>query len=596
MSTTENPSLFREQTFPFWKTLWRYFQNSRGLVLGALALNMVCGLAITAQNAIPKYLTDSVLLADLPPASKIQAAVALMTAYLIVALAGRMLCWHFSMRLFARACARALVRIRTDFFQHVNFLCLRFHEQKQSGELLSYLFGSPLGGVQQFLFQFVLIVPFVVFTLLSTLALVFSWNPILAGILLAGLLVNAWVSPGATRQIRELNQSFQRLESSVSGRASELLRGQKAVKILGAEESVVERFRQDAADIGSKSYEVQVRSHLQGLKSESIQGVIFAALAIAGTVLFVHGRVQLGEVVATLASHAAISPLIGSLFQCALAQGVAHAGLNRIESVLAHKTSTPELPATEVEIPERPSLELRDIIFAYQDKPVLHGISLQVPYGQKVAFVGQSGCGKSTIVSLMLRLYDPGSGSVLLDGVDLRDVSLQTVRHQFGVVPQETFLFHASVRENILLANPDATDGEIVAALERANAWEFVRRLPETIHTMLGEGGATLSGGQRQRIGIARALVQRPPIFIFDEATSALDSTSESLITETLTHALRGNTAFVIAHRLSTIRFCDRVVVFDHGRIVQDGTYSELASGRGPFQELLDAQNGGLIS
>ncbi len=596
MSTTENPSLFREQTFPFWKTLWRYFQNSRGLVLGALALNMVCGLAITAQNAIPKYLTDSVLLADLPPASKIQAAVALMTAYLIVALAGRMLCWHFSMRLFARACARALVRIRTDFFQHVNFLCLRFHEQKQSGELLSYLFGSPLGGVQQFLFQFVLIVPFVVFTLLSTLALVFSWNPILAGILLAGLLVNAWVSPGATRQIRELNQSFQRLESSVSGRASELLRGQKAVKILGAEESVVERFRQDAADIGSKSYEVQVRSHLQGLKSESIQGVIFAALAIAGTVLFVHGRVQLGEVVATLASHAAISPLIGSLFQCALAQGVAHAGLNRIESVLAHKTSTPEAPATEVEIPERPSLELRDIIFAYQDKPVLHGISLQVPYGQKVAFVGQSGCGKSTIVSLMLRLYDPGSGSVLLDGVDLRDVSLQTVRRQFGVVPQETFLFHASVRENILLANPDATDGEIVAALERANAWEFVRRLPETIHTMLGEGGATLSGGQRQRIGIARALVQRPPIFIFDEATSALDSTSESLITETLTHALRGNTAFVIAHRLSTIRFCDRVVVFDHGRIVQDGTYSELASGRGPFQELLDAQNGGLIS
>jgi ABC-type multidrug transport system fused ATPase/permease subunit len=596
VSTTENPSLFREQKFPFWKTLWRYFQNSRGLVLGALALNMVCGLAITAQNAIPKYLTDSVLLADLPPASKIQGAVALMTAYLIVALAGRMLCWHFSMRLFARACARALVRIRTDFFQHVNFLCLRFHEQKQSGELLSYLFGSPLGGVQQFLFQFVLIVPFVVFTLLSTLALVFSWNPILAGILLAGLLVNAWVSPGATRQIRELNQSFQRLESSVSGRASELLRGQKAVKILGAEESVVERFRQDAADIGSKSYEVQVRSHLQGLKSESIQGVIFAALAIAGTVLFVHGRVQLGEVVATLASHAAISPLIGSLFQCALAQGVAHAGQNRIESVLAHKTSTPEAPATEVEIPELPSLELRDIVFAYQDKPVIHGISLQVPYGQKVAFVGHSGCGKSTIVSLMLRLYDPCSGSVLLDGVDLRDVSLQTVRRQFGVVPQETFLFHASVRENILLANPDATDGEIVAALERANAWEFVRSLPDTIHTMLGEGGATLSGGQRQRIGIARALVQRPPIFIFDEATSALDSTSESLITETLTHALRGNTAFVIAHRLSTIRFCDRVVVFDHGRIVQDGTYSELAANPGSFRELLDAQNGGLIS
>jgi len=596
MNATQHPLPFQERTFPFWSTLWRYFRNSRGLILGALALNTVCGLAITAQNAIPKYLTDSVLLGNLSQAGKIKGAVALMTAYLFICVVGRMLCWHLSMRLFALACTRALVRIRTDFFEHVNFLCLRFHEQKQSGELLSYLFGSPLGGVQQFLFQFVLVVPFVIFTLLSTLALVFSWNPILAGILLGGLLFNAWVSPGATRQIRELNQSFQRLESSVSGRASELLRGQKAVKILGAEESVVERFRQDAADIGIKSYEVQVRSHLQALKSEAIQVVVFSTLAVAGTVLFVNGRVQLGEIVATLTSYASIQPLIGALFQCALAQGVAHAGLNRIESVLAHRTSTPEPPATEVEIPERPGVELRDIFFAYQDKPVLHGISLKVPYGEKVAFVGRSGCGKSTIVSLMLRLYDPGSGSVLLDGIDLRDVSLQTVRRQFGVVPQETFLFHASVRENILLANPDATDGEIVAALERANAWEFVRRLPDTIHTMLGEGGATLSGGQRQRIGIARALVQRPPIFIFDEATSALDSASESLITETLTHALRGSTAFVIAHRLSTIRFCDRVVVFDHGRIVQDGTYSELASGPGPFRELLDAQNGGLIS
>ncbi|MFM8764607.1 MAG: ABC transporter ATP-binding protein [Spartobacteria bacterium] len=596
MSATQNMLPFQERTFPFWSTLWRYFRNSRGLILAALALNMVCGLAITAQNAVPKYLTDSVLLGNLSPSGKIQGTLGLVAAYLVICLGGRIICWHLSMRLFARACTRALARIRTDFFQHVNFLCLRFHEQKQSGELLSYLFGSPLGGVQQFLFQFVLIVPFVVFTLLSTLVLVFSWNPILAAVLFGGLLLNAWISPESTKQIRQLNESFQKLESSVSGRASELLRGQKAVKILGAEESVVERFRQDAADIGSKSYEVQVRSHLLSMKSEIIQVLVFCALALAGTVLFVQGRVQVGEVVATLASHAAISPLVSSLFQCALALGVAHAGLNRIESVLAHKTSTPELPATEVGIPERPGLELRDLVFAYQDKPVIRGISLKVPHGQKVAFVGHSGCGKSTIVSLMLRLYDPGSGTVLLGGIDLRDLSLQAVRRHFGVVPQETFLFHASVRENILLANPDASDREIVSALERANAWEFVRNLPDSIHTILGEGGATLSGGQRQRIGIARALVQRPPIFIFDEATSALDSTSESLITETLTHALRENTAFVIAHRLSTIRFCDRVVVFDHGRIVQDGTYPELASSHGHFRQLLDAHNGGLIS
>ena len=596
MNATQHSFPFQERTFPFWSTLWRYFRNSRGLIFWALLLNMVCGLAITAQNAIPKYLTDSVLLGQLSPASKVKGALVLMAAYIGICMVGRMLCWHLSMRLFTRACTRALVRIRILFFQHVNFLCLRFHEQKPSGELLSYLFGSPLGGVQQFLFQFVLGVPFVLFTLLSTLGLIFSWNPILAGILLGALLLNVWIGRGASSEIRVLNQSFQSLESSVSGRASELLRGQKAVKILGAEESVVERFRQDAENIGSKSYEVQVRSHLQSLKSEAIQVVSYAVLAVVGTVLFVNGRVQLGEIVATMASYASIQPMIGILFQCALAQGGAHAGLNRIESILAHRTSTPEPVAKQIELLQRPSVELRNVVFAYQDSPVLHGISLEVPFGQKVAFVGRSGCGKSTIVSLLLRLYDPGEGKVLLGGVDLREMPLQSVRRQFGVVPQETFLFQTSVKENIRLANPGATDEEIVAALERANAWEFVRELPDTIHSVLGEGGATLSGGQRQRIGIARALAQKPAIFIFDEATSALDTASESLITETLTHALRGNTAFVIAHRLSTIRFCDRVVVFDHGRIVQDGTYSELASGPGPFRELLDAQNGGLIS
>lgn len=597
MNKPTNSFLFEEKTYPFWKTLWRYFQNSHGLMASALILNGVSGLAITAQNAVPKILTDSVLLGDLSASAKVKGTVLLMGVYLFVSLIGRMLCWHFSMRLFAYANTRALVRIRTDFFQHVNLLCLRFHEQKPSGELLSYLFGSPLGGLQQFLFQFFLIVPFVIFSLLSTLVLVFSWNPIFAGILLVGLLLNAFVSRGATRTVRALNESLQRFESSVSGRVSELLRGQKSVKIMAAEGTVVERFRQDAVDMGSKSYEVQVQTHLHGtMKSETIQVIFFALLAVVGAFLYVNGRVQLGEIVATMASYASIQPLIGQLFQCALAQGVAHAGLNRIESVLEQRTSTPESTATEPELPGRPSVELRDIVFAYQGSPVIQGISLKIPYGQKVAIVGHSGCGKSTIVSLLLRLYDPGKGEILLGGIDLRDLSLQTVRRQFGVVPQETFLFRSTLKENILLANPEATEGEIVAALERANAWEFVRALPETIHTLLGEGGANLSGGQRQRIGIARALVQQPPIFIFDEATSALDSVSESLITDTLTHALMGSTAIVIAHRLSTIRFCDRVVVFDHGTIVQDGTYPELASKPGPFRDLLDAQNGGVIS
>jgi ABC-type multidrug transport system fused ATPase/permease subunit len=360
--------------------------------------------------------------------------------------------------------------------------------------------------------------------------------------------------------------------------------------MMAAESLVLERFRQDAESIGQKNYEVQVKSHLESIKSEILQIVFYAVLALAGTFLFVRDQISLGELLATLASYASIQPLVGILFQCALTQGVAHAGLNRIESILRHGTSTPptELPVESV--PAHPEITMRGVYFSYEDASVLRGVDLTVPYGQKVALVGPSGSGKSTVISLLLRLYDPSGGEITLGGTDLRKLDLSAVRRQFGVVPQDTFLFHISVKENILLANPDATDDAVEEALRRANAWDFVRALPDGVDTILGENGATLSGGQRQRIGIARALVQRPAIFVFDEATSALDTAAEKVITETLTQVLGDHTAFIVAHRLSTVRFCDRVIVFDQGRIVQDGTYADLSSTAGPFRDLLKAQ------
>lgn len=576
--------------FPFWGSLRKYFGKHAGLLLLATLLNAGVGLAITAGNAMPKYLTDSVLLSDSPGAEKLRAGIGIMVVYALVLILGRVGLWHLSLRLFAKATTAGLADLRVAFFTHVHFLCLRFHQQKRSGELLSYLFGSPLGGLQQFLAQTVLLVPFSFFTLLSTLVLVGSWNRLLAAVLLAGLVLNGWIAGRALRRVKKLNLEYQHLESLVSGSASEFLRGQKAVKILGAEAVVTERFRAEAESIGRKNYDVQVGSHLEQVRSELLQIIVHVLLGVTGVWLFTRGEITVGELVATLASYASIQPLVGMLFQCALALGAAHAAVNRIESIFACTTSTPVAPSALRSVPARPEISLEQVRFAYQSVSVLEDISLSIPYGQKVALVGASGSGKSTVVSLLLRLYDPQGGRILLGGKDLRAYDPASLRKSFGVVPQETFLFNATLRENLRLAAPEATDGEILEALRRANAMEFVEKLPEGLDAQIGEDGTTLSGGQRQRLGIARALVQNPPILIFDEATSALDTAAEKVVTQTLTDILKDQTALIIAHRLSTIRFCDRVVVFDHGRIVQDGAYAELAGCPGAFRDLLAAQ------
>jgi ABC-type multidrug transport system fused ATPase/permease subunit len=241
-------------------------------------------------------------------------------------------------------------------------------------------------------------------------------------------------------------------------------------------------------------------------------------------------------------------------------------------------------------VPARGELSLSGVSFAYQRERVLHGLELRIPYGQKVAVVGPSGAGKSTLVQLLLRLYDPQEGTVAIDGVDLRRLPARELRRRFGVVPQDPFLFRTSLRDNLRVARPEASDAELQRACEQANAWEFIARLPGGLSTPVGEGGTTLSGGQRQRLAIARVLLADPAFLVFDEATSALDTLSERLIQQAIERSLAGRTGIFIAHRLATVRHCDRILVMRDGRIEQDGAYAELAAAPGLFRELVEGQ------
>ncbi len=237
------------------------------------------------------------------------------------------------------------------------------------------------------------------------------------------------------------------------------------------------------------------------------------------------------------------------------------------------------------------ALVLKDVCFSYEEKQVINNISLTIPKGQQIALVGQSGSGKTTISSLINRFFDVSSGAITIDGINYKDLKIKSLRKIIGYISQDAILFHDTIKNNLLLAKPNATEAEIIAAAKAANAHDFILETPLGYETNIGEGGAKLSGGQRQRLTIARAILKDPPILVLDEATSALDSESEKLVQEALEKIMEHRTSIVIAHRLSTIKNSDRIIVMREGNIIEEGTHQELFEQNGAYRKLVDLQN-----
>ena len=474
---------------------------------------------------------------------------------------------------------RVIRDIRDHLYRHLQSLSLSFFMRHPTGVLMSrvqndvsLMQGAITDAVTGLIKDF--------FTGIFLIAVVFYRDWELALIAMVAFPLAFWPIASFGRKLRRTSIKSQEVTGGLTSHLQETISGVKLVKSFGAEGYEVDRFAARNADLFRLSMKIVKVQALTSPLSETFAGIGAAAVIFYGGYSVVNGHSTPGNFFSFMTALFMLYEPVKRLSRVnnVIQQGIAAA--TRVFEVLDTFPEVEEKPNAPALPPVGREIEFDHVDFRYDEESdnILKDITLRVPAGTMVAIVGSSGAGKTTLVDLLPRFYDPQRGVIRVDGVDIRDVSLSSLRAQIGIVSQHTILFNDTVRANIAYGMQDAPSGKIEEAARRANAHGFVARLRDGYETVVGEQGLKLSGGERQRVAIARALLKDAPILILDEATSALDSESESVVQEALDALMRGRTTFVIAHRLSTVRNADLLLVVEEGRIVERGTHAELLS------------------
>ncbi|MGH7587855.1 MAG: ABC transporter ATP-binding protein [Gemmatimonadota bacterium] len=486
---------------------------------------------------------------------------------------------------------RALRDLRGQFFARLQRLSFRYFQQTRAGHLMSILTNDVQLLRNAISTGVINVTRYVLEVMVTVLILVaISWRLTLLALLILPPI--AWIAVLIARKLRRVNRELLEKLGDVTSALQENIAGIRIVRAFGAERFEQERFGQDNAAYQRNLVRSKKYSRLGTPLSEFLlAGAVVLILYIGGRMILVDGTLTPETFFVFLVASLKLSSPIKYLSRFNEDVQPALAGCERIFAVLDEEPEVKEV-AHPVPVPSF-DREIRydHVSFAYDEDGgrVLQDVTFTIGKGEVVALVGPSGGGKSTIVDLLPRFYDPTAGRILLDGHDLREVRLADLRALMGIVTQETILFHDTVARNIAYGvAPDPA--RLEEAARAANALDFVRELPRQFETPLGERGIRLSGGQRQRLAIARAIYRNPPILIFDEATSALDSESETLVQQAIARLMENRTVVVIAHRLSTVLHADRIVVIDRGRVVEQGTHPELLAREGRYSQLYELQ------
>jgi ATP-binding cassette, subfamily B, bacterial len=480
--------------------------------------------------------------------------------------------------------------LRRTLYSHIQRLSLAYHDRKQTGDLISRV-TSDIDAIQSFIASSLLGSVINCITLVGMLGvmLYMNWRFTLIALSVAPPLF--FIVYSYTRRIKKASREVRKKEGEIVSLVQEVFSSMRVVKAFAREDYEQRRLEEESLE----SVEIALRARSLKAKLAPLVELIVAAgtclVLWFGAQMVLAGALSVGSLVVFILYLGKMYKPMQALSKMTDVYSKAAVGYERIQEVLATDGQLRDLRGARRAWRFRGEIEFEHVDFSYQPgTPVLKDINLSIQPGQVAALVGPTGAGKTTIISLIARFYDPTSGAVKIDRTDVRQFRQKSLRGQISFVLQDTLLFHAPVWQNIAYGKPEASRAEILRAAEAANAHEFVERLPEGYNTMVGERGVTLSGGQRQRIAIARALIRNTPILILDEPSSDLDAASEKLVFEALDRLMEGKTSIVIAHRLSTVRRAEIIYVVQDGRIVEQGKHAELLASCGLYAELYRIQ------
>ncbi len=481
---------------------------------------------------------------------------------------------------------QALLKLRTDLYAYLQSLSLKYHDVRRSSDS-SFRVAYDSQSIQTIYNKGFTGVFGSVVTLIGTFAIMvrLDWQLTLLSLGVVPLIIAAIYF--FAHRIRRDSTFIQEQESAVLAQAQEGLSSIRMVHAFGREEFEVLQFHQQAR----QSLQANLRLTLTNVNSALVISTLMvfgtAAMYYVGTLHVLAGTLTLGTLLVFSTYLVMLYQPLESITYTAWAMEGATAGAKRCFEVLDREDDVVDSPNAIVIESANGAIGFQNVSFGYaNDRQVLHDVDLRIEPNQMIAIVGGTGAGKSTLLSLVPRFYDPISGSVTLDGRDVREIKKKSLRAQIGIVLQDTLLFSTTIRENIAYGRPEATDDEIIDAAKRAQADEFIRQLPNGYASTVGERGGQLSVGQRQRIGIARAFLKNAPVLLLDEPTSALDPTTEAAIMETIKELMRGRTTLIATHRLATIHDVDRIVVVERGRVVEQGRGAELLARGGVYAKL----------